>query len=88
MVALLRWGAPLLFAAALGAPMQCARKPPPDQRIEDDPAEALYTLAEKFKAEGNAPARAETLRFLMSRYPTSRFTQAARVELGEPEPPR
>jgi outer membrane protein assembly factor BamD (BamD/ComL family) len=84
MVAVLRWGAPLLLAAALGAPLQCARKPSPDQRLEDDPAEVLYTLAEKFKAEGNAPARAETLRFLMSRYPTSRFTEAARADLGEP----
>jgi outer membrane protein assembly factor BamD (BamD/ComL family) len=82
----LRLSGALLLAAALGAPLQCARKPQAEQRTEDDPAEVLYTLAEKFKAEGNAPARAETLRFLMTRYPESRFTQAARVDLSEPAP--
>src|SRR5262245_44887547 len=69
----LRVVAPLLLVSALSAPLQCARKPTPDLRTEDDPAEALYTLAEKFKAQGNAAARAETLRFLVSRYPASRF---------------
>jgi hypothetical protein len=78
-----RFIAPLLLAAALTAPFQCARKPPPEQRTEDEAAEVLYTLAEKFKAEGNQPARAETLRFLMERYPASRFAQTARVDLGE-----
>jgi hypothetical protein len=51
--------------------------------MEDDPAEVLYTLAEKFKAEGNAPARTETLRFLVTRYPESRFAAAARLDLGD-----
>lgn len=77
----LRLAAPVLLAAALTAPLQCGRKPPPEQRTEDDAAEVLYTLAEKFKAEGNQAARAETLRFLMERYPASRFAQTARVDL-------
>ncbi len=55
--------------------------------MEDDPAEALYTLADKFKGEGNAAARAETLRFLVARYPTSRFAEAAKLDLAEPAPP-
>lgn len=76
--------APLLLAAALTAPLQCGRKPPPEQRTEDDAAEVLYSLAEKFKAEGDQAARAKTLRFLMERYPASRFAQAARVDLGAP----
>jgi len=74
--------APLLLAAALTAPLQCARRQPPEQRMEDDAAEVLYTLAEKFKAEGNAGARADTLRFLVQRYPESRFAAAARIDLG------
>jgi outer membrane protein assembly factor BamD (BamD/ComL family) len=86
MPAALRLAAPLLLAAALSAPLQCAKKPPPEQRTEDDPAEVLYTLAEKFKAEGNLPARAETLRFLVARYPESRFAQAAKLDLAEPPP--
>ena len=75
---------PLLLSLALAssvAPLQCARKPGAELRTEDDAAEVLYTLAERFKAQGNAPARAETLRFLVSRYPESRFAQAARLDL-------
>ena len=37
--------------------------------------------------QGNAPARTETLRFLLTRYPTSRFAQSARIDLGEPAAP-
>jgi hypothetical protein len=96
MLAPLRLAAPLALAAALSAPIQCARRTPPDQRIEDDPAEVLYTLAETFKAEGNPAARAETLRFLVARYPVSRFAEAARLDLNgplneprdQPPPPR
>lgn len=81
----------VLAAAAAGAPLQCARTPPggeaPERRWEDDPAESLYMLAEKFQAEGNVAARAETLRFLMARYPTSRFAEAARIDLGRAPPP-
>ncbi len=80
---LARLAAPLLLAAALTAPLQCARKPPPEQRTEDDAAEVLYSLAEKFKTEGNAPARAETLRFLVERFPTSRFAESARLDLDQ-----
>jgi outer membrane protein assembly factor BamD (BamD/ComL family) len=87
----MRLVAPLLLAAAsvaFTAPLQCARKTGPEMRTEDDPAEVLYTLAERFKAQGNAPARTETLRYLVSRYPESRFAQAARLDLGPtPSPP-
>jgi hypothetical protein len=78
--------APLVLA--LSAPLQCARRLPPEQRMEDDAAEVLYLLAERFKAEGNAAARAETLRFLIARYPASRFAETARLDLGAPAPPR
>ncbi len=83
-IAGLRSLAPLLLAAGLTAPFQCARRaPPPEQRMEDDAAEVLYSLADKFKAEGNQVARAETLRFLIARYPVSRFTEAAKLDLAE-----
>jgi outer membrane protein assembly factor BamD (BamD/ComL family) len=74
----MRFVAPLLLAAAsvaFAAPLQCARKTGPEMRTEDDPAEVLYGLA-------------ETLRYLVSRYPESRFAQAARLDLGPtPSPP-
>jgi hypothetical protein len=79
--------APRVFAACLalgsvGAPFQCASKIDPDKRMEDEPGEALYGLAEKFKAQGNQAARADTLRYIVARYPASRFAEAARQELA------
>jgi outer membrane protein assembly factor BamD (BamD/ComL family) len=86
MFAVLRAAGPLILAAALTAPLQCGRTPPPDQRMEDDPAEVLYTLAERLKASGDPAGRAETLRFLVARYPESRFARAARADLGIASP--
>ena len=83
MLSTLRLAAPLALAAALSAPVQCARRTP-DHRMEDDPAEVLYSLAEAFNAKGNPAARAETLRFLIARYPVSRFAEAARLDLNGP----
>jgi hypothetical protein len=88
MLPALRLVGPILLAAVVSAPLQCARsRETPELRTEDDAAEVLYTLAEKFKAEGNPGARAETLRFLMARYPTSRFAEAARIDLEPLTPP-
>ena len=78
------------FLLALSfAPYQCAREPDPNRRTEDDPAEAVYNLAERFKADGKTDARAATLRYLIERYPTSRRAKTAAVdlqEMGQPLP--
>jgi hypothetical protein len=84
MLGAFRLAGPLVLAAAITAPLQCPRQKAAEHRVEDDPPEVLYSLAEKFKAEGNAPARTETLRFLVTRYPESRFAAAARIDLGDP----
>jgi hypothetical protein len=79
-------GGALLLAVALGlAPFQCARDPGPELRTEDDPAEALYGLSQRFHAAGDDKARDETLRYLVERYPASRFAERAREELHLPE---
>jgi outer membrane protein assembly factor BamD (BamD/ComL family) len=81
-----------LFVAAMtiasigSAPFQCARKPGPDVRLEDEPGQALYALAQKFKADGNEGARTETLEFIVKQYPTSRFAEQARLDLGRAGP--
>lgn len=81
-----RLASPLLLAAVLGlAPFQCAHDPGPDLRTEDDPAEALYGLAQRFHARGDEQARAATLAYLIERYPDSRFAARARDDLHLPE---
>jgi outer membrane protein assembly factor BamD (BamD/ComL family) len=73
----------LLAASASLAPFQCASEVDPNKRREEEPGEALYALAERFKAEGNTKAQKTTLRFLIQKYPTSRFAEMARLDLGE-----
>jgi hypothetical protein len=72
-----------VLAGMLGnAPMQCSRSPDPDMRREDTAGDALWDLAEDFKAKGNDEARKQTLRFLVEKYPSNRHVPAAREELG------
>jgi hypothetical protein len=73
--------ASIVLAASIAAPFQCPVKVDADHRVEEDPSEALYGLAEKFKADGNPGARVETLRYLMARYPSSRFAVTAKEDL-------
>lgn len=80
----------LLAAAVLLAPMQCASKADPSLRHEDTPGDALWDLSEDFRAKGNTAAADDTLRFLLEKYPSSRFASAAREKLGgkaAPPPP-
>jgi len=50
----------------------------------EEPAEdALYQLAEQFRERGDKDARITTLRFLATRYPSSRLAERARQELEE-----
>lgn len=74
----------LVAAASIAtAPFQCASKVDPNRRTEEDAGEALYALAEKFKAEGNAQARGETLKYIVEKYPASRFATSAKVDLED-----
>lgn len=77
----------LLFAASLmvWAPYQCATETA-DRPMEDTAPQALWILAERFSAEGNAAARTTTLQQLVEQYPSSRYAQRAREELGMPDP--
>lgn len=79
-------GAAVVALGLALAPFQCARNGGPELRVEDDAGEALYGLAERFHAAGDAKARTETLCYLIERYPSSRFAASARVDLGESSP--
>lgn len=67
--------------AAGSAPFQCASEIDPQRRREEEPAEALYGLAEQFKARGERAAQVTTLRYIVKRYPSSRFAEMARLDL-------
>lgn len=71
---------PLVLSLAF-APYQCAKKADPEVEREETPGEALYRLAEEFRARGDEEAYRTTLEFLVTRYPASRFAQAARTDL-------
>jgi hypothetical protein len=75
-------GAALLLAASLAfAPFQCEKDVDPSKAREETPGEALYGLAEQFKADGDEAARVRTLKYIVARYPKSRFAAMAEEDL-------
>jgi hypothetical protein len=75
----------LALCTALLAPYQCATKKE-HQPLEDTAPQALWSLSERFAKEGDAKARETTLRQIVDEYPSSRYAQRARDELGIPAP--
>jgi len=72
----------LFLAGALAyAPYQCGKAPERSLR-EETPGEALYGLAQKMKADGDDQGYRTTLRYIVARYPSSRYAAAARIDLG------
>ena len=64
------------------APMQCTRSADPDTRLEDQPGDALWALAAKFRGEGNVASADATLSYLVAKYPSDRHAPAAREMLA------
>ncbi len=86
----LRMASGALALALSFAPYQCAREPDPNRRMEDDPAEVVYQLAERFKASGKGEAHVSTLKYLVEKFPSSRYAKRAQTELqemGQAQPP-
>ncbi len=75
-----------LTIMAAHAPVQCTRSPDPDTKLEDQPGDALFALAEKFRAEGNTAAADATLRYLVEKYPSDRHAPIAREMLAGKAP--
>jgi hypothetical protein len=65
------------------APLQCPSQRQPELAREESPAEALWQLSERFAIQGDGAARTSTLRFLIERYPSSRFAERARLALAD-----
>jgi len=76
-----RRAALFLAGALVYAPYQCGKAPERSVR-EETPGEALYGLAQKMKADGDEQGCRTALRYLVARYPSSRYAAAARIDLG------
>lgn len=72
---------PLALVALLGAPLQCPSRAAPEMTREDRPDDALWSLSERFARDGDEAARRATLRYLIERYPSSRFSARAAMAL-------
>jgi outer membrane protein assembly factor BamD (BamD/ComL family) len=73
----------LALGITMWAPYQCGTEPNERPR-EDSAPKALWMLAEKFQQENNTAARETTLHQIVEVYPSSRYAERARVELGMP----
>ncbi len=60
------------------APLQCSHDPDPSVRTEDTAGDALWNLANDFEQRGDHAAAHHTLETLVTRYPSSRHTPAAK----------
>jgi outer membrane protein assembly factor BamD (BamD/ComL family) len=65
------------------APLQCSHHADPSLRRVDTAGDALWALAQGFREKHEDAAARETLRYLVEHYPSSRYREAARAELGE-----
>ena len=73
----------MLLLSASQAPLQCGGGDDPSRAIEETPGQALYELAQDFKARGQLQAWRSTLERLIARYPSSRFAVAAKQDLAQ-----
>ncbi len=70
------------LVVGLTAPYQCSGEPDFEDRRAETPGEALFGLAEQFKAQGEDRAYRDTLEYLVARYPNSRFAKMAKADLS------
>lgn len=78
----MRLVAAFVLVALGGAPLQCSSDPESSERRSETPGEALYGLAQEFKAKGDERSWRQTLEYLERRYPNSRFAVRARNDLA------
>jgi hypothetical protein len=72
----------VLALSLVHAPLQCTRDPDPNLRSEDTAGDALWALAQDFRAHHDEAGARATFRYLAEHYPSSRYAPAARNELG------
>ena len=64
------------------APLQCGHTPEAELQQDETPGDALWKLAQQFHDRHDAEAERTTLRYLVERYPASRWVGQARDALA------
>ena len=72
-----------LAASGSTAPLQCGHTPEAELREDETPGDALWTMAQKFHDSHDVAAERATLKYLVERYPASRWVSPARDELAQ-----
>ncbi|HEY3818942.1 MAG TPA: hypothetical protein VGL81_17350 [Polyangiaceae bacterium] len=70
-------------AAGSTAPLQCGHTPEAELREDETPGDALWTLAQKLHEMHDVAGERATLKFLIERYPASRWVSQAKDTLGQ-----
>jgi hypothetical protein len=65
------------------APLQCGHTPEAELQEDETPGDALWRLAQKFRDAHDVGAERTTLRYLVERYPASRWAGQARDALAQ-----
>ena len=79
---LVRAGVLAALLLASTAPLQCGHTPEAELREDETPGDALWQLARKFHDNHDAAAEKATLKYLVERYPASRWVSPARDALA------
>jgi hypothetical protein len=74
--------AALAAAALTVAPLQCGHTPDAELREDETPGDALWELAQKLHEGHDVAAEVVTLKYLVERYPASRWEGPARAQLA------
>jgi hypothetical protein len=75
----------VVLAAALlaSAPLQCGHTPEAELQEDETPGDALWRLSQKFHERHDVEAERTTLRYLVEKYPASRWAGQARDALAQ-----
>jgi hypothetical protein len=69
-------------ASGASAPIQCGHTPDAELREDETPGDALWAMAQKFHEKHDVAAERETLKYLVERYPASRWVSPAKDALA------
>jgi hypothetical protein len=72
-----------LAASGGAAPLQCGHTPEAELREDETPGDALWVMAQKFHESHDVAAERATLKYLVERYPASRWVSPARDALAQ-----